>query len=56
MCDAELPRRLRFVVGDGVRDLVLVNQELVHNPPLIAGVFEQATPPSVSTRYVTCAD
>jgi hypothetical protein len=55
-CQAELPGSLRFVVGDGARDLVLVNQELAHNPPLVPGVFEQAIPAGVSIRNVSCAD
>jgi hypothetical protein len=55
-CHAELPRSLRFVVGDGERDLLLVNHELTHNPPLPAGVFQQSPPPGVAVRYSPCAD
>lgn len=55
-CRAELPRRLHFVVGDDAHDVVLANHDLVHNPPLLPGVFEQAPRPGVSVRSSPCTD
>lgn len=55
-CRAELPRSLRFVVGNGDQDLLLVNHEVAHNPALPQGVFQQSPPPGVVVRHSPCAD
>jgi hypothetical protein len=53
-CHAEVPRRIRFVVGDGERDLLLVSKDVAHNPPLVPGVFTQEAPPGVRSSYSAC--
>lgn len=53
-CRAEVPRRIRFVVGDGERDLLLVSKDIAHNPPLVPGVFTQQAPPGVRSGYSAC--
>lgn len=53
-CQAEVPRKLRLLVPETNRDLLLVNREVSHNPPLIEDVFRQATPPGAATRYAPC--
>ncbi|HET9930679.1 MAG TPA: hypothetical protein VFQ35_08325, partial [Polyangiaceae bacterium] len=53
-CHAEVPRRIRFVVGDGERDLLLVSKDVTHNPPLVAGVFTQEAPPGIRSSYSAC--
>jgi hypothetical protein len=55
-CQAEVPRRLHFVAGDGARDLVLMSREIAHNPPLPPGVFEQPIPSGVAVRSSECSD
>jgi hypothetical protein len=53
-CSAELPARIRISVPDSGHDLVIVNEEVVHNPPLSDGDFKQSPPSGVRVRYVTC--
>jgi hypothetical protein len=55
-CAAEVPRRIRFVVGDGERDLLLVSKEVAHNPPLAPGVFTQEPPPGARSEYSACGE
>ncbi len=55
-CTAELPRRIRILVADGERDVVLAYRQVVHNPPLLAGVFSQVAPGGVVVRRTTCVD
>jgi len=50
-CDAEVPRVVRFE-ADG--EVTLRNQEAVHNPPLVEGVFSQQPSRGFSVRYVSC--
>ena len=54
-CDAEVPRRVRLEVPNGEQDLVLVNKEVVHNPPLTPGSFQQPIPGGVKVRHVECS-
>lgn len=54
-CDAEVPRRIRLEVPNGEQDLVLVNEKVVHNPPLVRGSFEQPVPGGVRLRHVECS-
>ena len=53
-CDAEVPRRLRFRVPGAGRDIVFVQGEVHHNPPLTPGLFRQAPPPGVAIRHSSC--
>jgi hypothetical protein len=53
-CQAEIPRRVRFVVPLSERDVVFEHQEVEHNPPLIPGSFAQETPPGVRVRRAEC--
>ncbi len=55
-CTAELPRRLRFVVGSGEHDLTLVSREIAHNPPLPSGVFSAQPSPGYAVRDAFCSD
>lgn len=55
-CQAEVPRRIHFVSGDGERDLLLLSRDVAHNPPLPQGVFEQPIPAGVVVRDSECRD
>ena len=54
VCDAEVPRRLHFVTGDGDKDVLLVSHDIRHNPPLPEGVFQQPAPGGVTVRDSPC--
>lgn len=54
MCRAEVPRRLRLVMPETGRDVVVHFESVQHNPPLIAGVFSQEVPDGVSRQMATC--
>jgi hypothetical protein len=54
VCEAEVPRRLHFVTGDGDKDVLLVSHDIRHNPPLPEGVFEQPVPGGVTLRDSPC--
>ena len=53
-CTAELPARVRISVPESGHDLLIVNEEVFHNPPLTEGDFTQSPPSGVRVRYVTC--
>lgn len=53
-CSAEVPSRIRLEVPGSGQELILSNTEVVHNPPLYAGVFEQRPPGGVVVRYSPC--
>jgi hypothetical protein len=55
-CAAEVPRSVRLLVPDSDQDLLLLIRQVSHNPPLVRGVFEQATPGGVAVRYASCED
>jgi hypothetical protein len=55
-CTAELPRGIRINVPESSQDLVIRNEEIVHNPPLSAGDFAQTPPGGVPVRYARCND
>jgi hypothetical protein len=55
-CGAEIPRRLRFESDATGDDVVFEIKEVVHNPPLIAGLFQQQAPAGVSMSYSDCAE
>jgi hypothetical protein len=54
VCRAELPRRLRLVIPDTERDLVVHFETVHHNPPLIDGAFRQQRPDGVSVVFAEC--
>jgi len=53
-CRAEVPSRIRLEVPGSGQELILANVEVVHNPPLAPGVFEQRPPGGVVVRYSPC--
>jgi len=53
-CAVEVPGRIRFVVPSKGRDVVIVSQELHHNPPLLPGTFTQARTRGLSPVSVQC--
>lgn len=53
-CDAELPRRIRFLVPGAGRDIIFLQREVRHNPPLVPGMFEQLPPAGVRVRRSGC--
>jgi hypothetical protein len=55
-CAAALPRRLRFVAGDGETDFVLEYKTAVHNPPLVPAAFQQPIPGGVHVVRAVCSD
>ncbi|MEB2311323.1 MAG: hypothetical protein OZ921_07880 [Sorangiineae bacterium] len=55
-CTAEIPRRIRLEVPGTEQDLILIDEEVAHNPPLIEGAFRQSPPPGVSVAEARCTD
>ena len=53
-CEAEVPRRIRFQVPGTGRDIVLLQSDVKHNPPLFAGLFDQAAPAGARIRHSSC--
>jgi hypothetical protein len=53
-CSAEVPRRIRFEVPGAGRDIVFLQSDVQHNPPLVPGLFEQEPPPGVRVRHSSC--
>jgi hypothetical protein len=53
-CDAEVPRRLRFVVPGAGRDIVFIQGDVHHNPPLTPGLFRQGAPAGMRVRHSSC--
>jgi hypothetical protein len=53
-CRAEVPRRIRFEVPGAGRDIVFLQSDVQHNPPLIPGLFEQEPPAGVRVRHSSC--
>lgn len=53
-CHARLPRRLHLEVPAEQQDLLLDISEIVHNPPLRPGAFEQSPPGGVVVRSSLC--
>ncbi|MEY4549309.1 MAG: hypothetical protein RL685_5504 [Pseudomonadota bacterium] len=54
-CQAEVPRRIRFQVPGSGRDIVFLQSEVHHNPPILAGLFEQAPAGGLVVRRSACA-
>jgi hypothetical protein len=53
-CDAEVPRRLRLEVPNSDQDIIFVQRDIRHNPPLTVQAFTQPVPSGVSRRFATC--
>lgn len=56
LCNAELPRRLRFEVPGAGRDIVFVQSEVAHNPPITPGLFEQSAPAGLRSLRLDACD
>jgi outer membrane lipoprotein-sorting protein len=55
VCTAEVPRRLRLTVPGSDQDVIFINREVAHNPPLAGEPFRQNIPRGVSVRSSDCA-
>ncbi len=55
ICAAEIPRRIHIEVPTEGHDLVLVDTEVSHNPPLPSGSFTQEQPPGIHAEYSPCS-
>ena len=53
-CDAELPRKIRVEVPVPKAEVRFQYEQLVWNPPLPDGTFEQAPPPGMRAEDVGC--
>ena len=53
-CDAELPRSIRMEVPHTADDVILDYTEVVWNPPLVPGTFDQPVPRGVRRVPVDC--
>ncbi len=53
-CDAEVPRRLRFRVPGAGRDLIFIQAEVHHNPPITLDLFRQLPAAGVNVRHGSC--
>jgi hypothetical protein len=53
-CSADVPRRMRLLVPDGRRDLVIHFERVEHNPPLVPGAFRQVRPDGVVAALARC--
>ena len=54
-CSAEVPRKIRFVVPGSGRDIVLLQNEVQHNPPLVEGLFSQEPPAGSRVQRAACS-
>jgi hypothetical protein len=53
-CNAEIPRRVHITSEVSGEDVLLVHSEVVHNPPLQGGLFEQKAPAGVRITNASC--
>jgi len=53
-CDAEVPRKLRFLVPGAGRDIVFVQGDVRHNPPLTPELFVQTPAAGMHLRRSSC--
>jgi hypothetical protein len=53
-CRAELARRIHIRSEASGQNIVLVQKEVVHNPPLVPGVFKQVAPAWATLNAATC--
>jgi hypothetical protein len=53
-CDAEVPRKVRFLVPGAGRDIVFIQREVRHNPPLLPGLFQQLPAAGMRVQRSSC--
>ncbi len=53
-CEAEIPRRIRVEVPDRGADVRFNYEQVVWNPPLVEGIFDQEPPPGTPVEFVDC--
>ncbi len=53
-CNAEVPRRIRFEVPGAGRDIVFIQGDVHHNPPIAPDLFRQIAPAGVTLRRTSC--
>jgi hypothetical protein len=53
-CDAEIPRKIRLDVPNPTTDVRFQYEQLLWNPPLPEGTFEQPPPPGMHAEEVLC--
>lgn len=53
-CSAEIPRRIRIVMPEDERDLVIHFDRVEHNPPLVSGAFRQVRPDGAAHAWAEC--
>jgi hypothetical protein len=53
-CSAEVPRRIRIVSEASAEDVILVHEDVSHNPPVWPGLFRQSPPEGVKIRQSSC--
>jgi hypothetical protein len=54
VCDAEIPRKVRVQVSEPGADVRLQYEQILWNPPLPEGTFEQQPPPGMRPESVVC--
>jgi hypothetical protein len=54
LCDAEIPRKIHVEVPVPTADVRFQYGQLLWNPPLPDGVFQQSPPPGMRLENVTC--
>lgn len=54
VCDAEIPRRIRFEIPIADRDVLFEQKTAEHNPPLVPNSFAQERQPGVRVQASTC--
>lgn len=54
VCTAEVPRRMRIVMPEQERDLVIHFERVEHNPPIVPGAFQQVRPGGVLVSWAEC--
>jgi hypothetical protein len=54
-CEAEVPRRVRFLVPGAGRDIVFLQGDVRHNPPLTPELFTQTPAAGMHVRRSSCS-
>jgi hypothetical protein len=50
-----VPRKIRFQVPGSGRDIVFLQKEVAHNPPIVPGLFQQSPAPGMRVRMSACS-
>jgi hypothetical protein len=53
-CDAEVPHKVRFLVPGAGRDIVFLQKDVRHNPPLTPDLFRQTPAGGMHVRRSSC--